>query len=150
MLKISVFMLFAFLLFDSCGTNYNHKLQLKKDPSYPRWLSSGDFSADQTSGITFIKETTEGDKYFLLADDTGGILHLKISTDTVFTITPVIFAKNFQTYIDTFPKADFEEIVYDKNRNEVYLSIEGDGSHPERYAGIYEIFFKDNNVFSDT
>jgi hypothetical protein len=113
-------------------------------------LSSATFSSDQTSGITFIKETAAGDKYFLLADDTGGILHLKISRDTVFSITPAIFSQRFQSYIDTFPKADFEEIVYDKKNNQVYLSIEGNGNYPEKYAGIYQVYFKDNDVFSDT
>ncbi len=134
-----------------CGTAvYHSDLILKKDNSYPRWLSSGSFNADQTSGITFLKETSEGNKYFLLADDTGSILRFIISRDTVFTLKPLHFSERFQAYIDTFPKADFEEIVYDKKNNQVFLSIEGNGPHPERFAGIYKLKFKNNNVFSDT
>ncbi len=150
MLRILWPILFACIMLNSCGTNNHSDLKLEKNSFYPRWLSSGEFNADQTSGITFIKEVPDGDKYFLLADDTGGILHLKISRDTVFTITPIIFSHNFLAYIDTFPKADFEEIVYYKKMNEVYLSIEGNGKYPKRFAGIYRIFFKDNNILSDT
>jgi hypothetical protein len=134
-----------------CGFSvFNENLQLKKDPSYPRWLASENIHADQTSGIAFIKEAGNGDKYFLLADDTGSILHLKIERDTIFTIKPVIFSEKFKAYIDTFPEADFEEIVYDNNNNEAFLSIEGNGPHPERYAGIYNITFRAGDVLSDT
>lgn len=150
MLKKSLPFLFAFLLI-SCGGINNHHVELKliKDSSYPRWLS-GTINADQTSGITFINEIENGDKYFLLADDTGSILHLKISNDTVFTLNPVIFSENFKAFIDSFPKPDFEEIVYDKTRKEVYLSIEGDGRNPAKYAGIYKLYFSNDDVLSDT
>ena len=150
MLKNSFAVLFAFLLLSCGGIKKHFEMKLQKDPAYPRWLASDTVNADQTSGITFLKESPEGDKYFLLADDTGAVLRLKISKDTVFSITPLIFSTVFQSYIDTFPKADFEEIVYDKKRNEVFLSIEGDGKNPGVYAGIYKIFFKNNDVFSDT
>ncbi len=151
MRKKSVLFLVILLVLLGCGTSVFHSvLKLNRDPSYPRWLSSGDFSADQTSGITFLKETSEGTKYFLLADDTGSILHLEIKEDSIFTIKPVYFSETFQAYIDTFPKPDFEEIVYDRKNHEVFLSIEGNGPHPERYAGIYSLVFKDKNVFSDT
>jgi hypothetical protein len=43
---------------------------------------------------------------------------------------------------------DFEEIVYDKNTGEVYLSIEGNGENFNDYGGIYKLNFKDDNVFS--
>lgn len=143
--------LITLLILFGCGTAINHtQLNLRKDPSYPRWVSSGVFSADQTSGIAFIKETSGGSKDFLLADDSGGILHLTITRDTVFTLKSVEFSESFRAYIDTFPKADFEEIVYDRKNNEVFLSIEGNGAHPERYAGIYRLTFKQDDVFSDT
>ena len=151
MKKISPLFLSFILILIGCGSAVIYSnLNLKKDPFYPRWLSDGNFNSDQTSGIAFLKENPEGSKYFLLADDTGGILHLKISDDTVFTIRPVHFSESFQAYIDTFPKADFEEIVYDKKNNQVFLSIEGNGAHPEKYAGIYLLTFRNNDVFSDT
>ena len=150
-MKISAFLLFLILVLTGCNSaGYHSDLHLKKDPFYPRWLSSGNINSDQTSGITFLKETSDGSKYFILADDTGGILHLIISDDTVFTIKPVYFSKLFQACIDTFPKADFEEVVYDKKNNKVFLSIEGNGAHPEKYAGIYHLTFRNNDVFSDT
>ncbi len=151
MIKKSAYLWLILILLLGCETAvYNPINLLKKDPDYPRWLSAGGFNADQTSGITFLRETTRGKKDFLLADDTGGILHLTITNDTNFTIEPLKFSERFQAYIDTFPKADFEEIVYDKKNNEVFLSIEGNGPHPERFAGIYKLKFKNNDVFSDT
>ena len=151
MIKNSALFLSVLLILAGCSSAVFHSnFNLKKDPSYPRWLSDGNTISDQTSGIAFLKESSDGSKYFLLADDTGGILHLIISRDTVFSIKPVHFSESFRAYVDTFPKADFEEIVYDKKNNQVFLSIEGNGAHPERYAGIYLLTFKDNDVFSDT
>jgi hypothetical protein len=149
-MKNIVSLLLTFLILSGCLTAvYHTELKLKKDSYYPRWLTSGGVNADQTSGIAFIKETSGG-KQFLLADDSGSILHLLISRDTIFTLKPIEFSESFLAYIDTFPKADFEEIIYDRKNNEVFLSIEGDGMHPERYAGIYRLTFKDNDVLSDT
>jgi hypothetical protein len=151
MIKNSALFLIILLILSGCGTPLvHHQLKLKTDPLYPEWLTVNGVKADQTSGITFIKESPDGKKYFLLADDTGGILHLVISGDTVSEIKPIGFSRSFQAYIDTFPKADFEEIVYDKKNKEVFLSIEGNGPHPERYAGIYKLKFKNNDVLSDT
>ncbi len=150
-MKNIVSFLFTLLILSGCVTAvYHTQLKLKKDSSYPRWLNSGDFNADQTSGIAFIKETSDGSKYFLLADDSGSILHLTITRDTIFTLKPVEFSESFRAYIDTFPKADFEEIVYDKTNNEVFVSIEGNGRHPERYAGIFRLTFNRDDVLSDT
>ncbi len=129
---------------------HHDNLNIKKDPAFPQWLSFEGFNADQTSGITFINETPDGSKHFLLADDTGGILHLTIAGDSIKMLRPVKFSESFQAYIDTFPKADFEEIVYDKKNNAVYLSIEGNGTHPEYYAGIYLLNFRNDNVLADT
>ncbi len=151
MITKSVILLTTIFLFSCCNPGVHHEnLSLKKDPSFPQWLSYEGFNADQTSGITFISETPEGSKHFLLADDTGGILHLTIAGDSIRMLRPIQFSKSFRAYIDTFPKADFEEIVYDKKNNRVYLSIEGNGPHPEYYAGIYLLNFQNNDVFSDT
>lgn len=151
MITKPVILLILVFLLSSCRSDVHHtSLKLKSDPSFPEWLSFAGFDADQTSGITFISQTPEGGRHFLLADDTGGILHLTIQGDTVSMLRPVKFSDSFQSYIDTFPKADFEEIVYDRKYNKVYLSIEGNGSHPEYFAGIYELHFKNDNVLSDT
>ncbi len=151
MITKSVILLTTIFLLSCCNPVVHHQnLALKKDASFPKWLSYKGFDADQTSGITFINETPDGSKHFLLADDTGGILRLTIAGDSIKMLRPVIFSPSFQAYIDTFPKADFEEIVYDKKSSKVYLSIEGNGPHPEYYAGIYLINFQNKNVFSDT
>lgn len=150
-MKNTVSLLLTLLILSGCSSQFFHTpLRLKKDPQYPKWLASGSFSADQTSGISFIQEAPDGSKYFLLADDSGMILHLIIKNDTIFTLKPIEFTGNCIAYLDTFPKADFEEIIYDKKKNEVYVSIEGDGKYPERYAGIYRLIFKENDVLSDT
>ena len=87
--------------------------------------------SDQTSGITFIKSTSQNKKIFLIADDIGKIYHFKIQNDTIFTFEPVHFSPQVIAYLDTFPKADFEEIVYDKYTGNVYLSIEGNAPDPK-------------------
>ena len=79
-----------------------------------------------------------------------GYIHLIIAGDTILKSQTGKIFLDFQAYIDTFPKADFEEIVYDKKNNEVYLSIEGNGLHPQYYAGIYQLNFRGGNVLSDT
>ncbi len=147
----SVVLLALVFLLACCGTALHHNnLGLKKDTRFPVWLTYKGFSADQTSGIAFINETPGGARHFLLADDTGGILHLTISGDSLKRLRPVKFSDAFQSYIDTFPKADFEEIVYDQKNNKVYLSIEGNGPHPEYFAGIYRLNFRNDDVLSDT
>ena len=68
MIKKSAYLWLILVLLLGCETAvYNPVIVLKKDPNYPRWLSAGGFNADQTSGITFLKETPGGKKYFLLA-----------------------------------------------------------------------------------
>jgi len=150
MLRKPLSVLFAFLIISCTGTGHHTNIKLEKASFYPRWLSSDTVNADQTSGITFLKEINKDDKYFLLADDSGSLLRLKISADTIFTINSLVFSGNFQTYIDSFHRADFEEIVYTPKKNEVYVSIEGHDPHPERQAGIYRIYFKNDDVLSDT
>ncbi len=148
--KPVILLALVFLLSCCASSEYHNSLNLKKDPHFPKWLSFQGFNADQTSGIAFINETSGATKNFLLADDTGGILHLAIAGDTIRSLRPVKFSDAFQAYIDTFPKADFEEIVYDKKNNKVYLSIEGNGPHPAYFAGIYLLNFRHNDVLADT
>jgi hypothetical protein len=147
--RICILILVAFL-FGCASTTIKKNLTLVKDSHYPRWIKSDKMTSDQTSGIAFLGENKQDGKVFLLADDIGMIRHLAIKNDTDFTISNVILAPKVQAYLDTFPKEDFEEIVYDKLENQVYLSIEGDNPDPKKFVGIFNIRFKNDNTFSDT
>ncbi len=145
------FLFFVIILLAGCSVNkQNKKLDLQKDNNYPRWLKTGNYSTDQTSSINFIGSVNNNTKEFLLADDIGKLHHLKISDDTVFHFTDIYFIPSVQTYLDSFPKKDFEEFVYDKYTNNVYLSIEGNGKNFKNFVGIYSVKFINNNVFNDT
>ncbi len=122
---------------------------LKEDNHYPRWMQSDSAHSDQTSGITFIKSVNPNTKVFLIADDIGNIYHFKIENDTVFKFEPVIFSPQVTAYLDTFPKADFEEIVFDKYTGKVYLSIEGNAPDPKKFVGIYKLNFENDDVLSN-
>jgi hypothetical protein len=125
-------------------------LAIKKDSAYPRWLKSGKYYSEQTSGICFLGQDKNGSKNFLLADDIGKIHHLKIVNDTVFSLSPVFLKDSVKAFLNPFPKWDFEEIVYDKYTNSIYLSIEGNNPNPQKYVGIYKLSFSNNNMNSDT
>jgi hypothetical protein len=137
---IVLFILLFVLLF-SIGNN-----TLEKDELFPRWLKNDSYRTDQTSGIAFVNLNDE--KFFLLADDTGEIHKLKIVDDTVFNFTKYQFTAGAEAFIKTLPKADFEEIIFDKHTGKVYLSIEGNGANYKEHAGIYEVIFKNDNISS--
>ena len=146
-----IFPLFLFLIFLGCyNTPDKYNLKIQEDPAYPRWLESGSYFTEQTSGNCFLGLDKEGNKNFLLADDIGKIHHFKIKNDTIFSFSTVIFSEKVRTYLRPFPKWDFEEIVYDKYTNSVYISIEGNNPDPQKYVGIYRLFFNNDNVYSDT
>lgn len=150
MLRLS-FLFIVIILLAGCSVNtQNNKLDLQEDSNYPRWLKTGNYSTDQTSSINFIGSVNNNTKEFLLADDIGKLHHLKITNDTVFHFTDIYLTPSVQTYLDSFPKKDFEEIVYDKYSDNVYLSIEGNGKNFKNFVGIYNITFKNNYVFNDT
>jgi hypothetical protein len=125
----------------------NENISLLPDEHFPLWLIVDTSRTDQTSGITFIKSKCDK-KYFLLADDIGFIHLLALVTDTIYSLDKISFTNNSYQYFSAFPKMDFEDIVYDKNTGEVYLSIEGNGENFNDYGGIYKLNFKDDNVFS--
>lgn len=125
------------------------ELPLKPGRHYPRWIKTADTNTNQTSGITFLKED-EGKKYFLLADDIGDMWRFSIARDTIFNLRRLVFSESVQKYLANFPKKDFEEIVYDKFTGNVFVSVEGNLPGIEKYVGIYQIKFADDNLFSDT
>jgi hypothetical protein len=125
----------------------NENITLLPDEKYPLWLKTDQSRTNQTSGIAFIKSEFDK-KYFLLADDIGFINLLKIKNDSIFSIENILFADSKDLYFSNFPKKDFEEITYDKNTGDVYLSVEGNGENFNDYVGIYKLIFKDNDVLS--
>ena len=120
-------------------------LSLLQNSNYPLWLKTKQTRTDQTSGIAFIKSECNV-KYFFLADDIGAIHLLKIKDDTLLTISSISFSDSVQQFIDNLPKADFEEIIYDNDEDEYFLSIEGDGKDFKKYVGIYKIDFEGSEI----
>lgn len=125
----------------------NENATLLPDEKFPLWLKTNQSRTDQTSGIAFIKSGC-GEKYFLLADDIGAIHLLTIKGDSIYTIDSISFIDDTDKYFDSFPKKDFEEIVYDENTGFVYLSVEGNGKDFNEYVGIYKLIFNENDVLS--
>ncbi len=125
------------------------ELETEAVKGYPRWLIENEHSTEQTSGITFIGRDENNLKTFLLADDVGKIHHLKIKEDTVFFLSPVNYSRAAEKFLDSFPKADFEDIAYDKFSGSVFISIEGNLPDPKRYTGIYKINFENESPYSD-
>lgn len=141
--------LFLILVFAS-GVNLiaqDGNILLNADQKFPRWLKTSQSRTDQTSGIAFIKSECDK-KYFLLADDIGFLNLLTIESDTVFNIEKISFIDSAEFYFSKFPKQDFEEIVYDQNTGEVFLSVEGNGMYYNDFVGIYKLIFKENDVIS--
>lgn len=127
--------------------NLFNPISLTLDENYPIWLKDNGKHTDQTSGITFIGLKNNA-KYFLICDDIGKIHRIKLKNNKL-DIETIEFDKQVEKYLDKFEKKDFEEIVYDKYSNKVYLSIEGNGINYRNEVGIYEIQFKNNDVFNN-
>lgn len=124
----------------------NPKLYLAN--SYPKWLKDKNNNySDQTSGICFIG-SDKGIRYFLLADDIGHLHMLGIDDNEVFTLKRIELSEKVSNTLKDFAKWDFEEISYDKYDKKVYLSIEGNGENYLNEVGIYELIFKNNDIFS--
>jgi len=146
-----ILLIFFLLILLGCyNTPEKGNLKIKEDPAYPRWIKSGNYITQQTSGNCFLGLDKDGDKNFLLVDDIGKIHHFKIKNDTVFLFSTVTLSENVKSYLKPFPKWDFEEITFDKHTNSVYLSIEGNNPAPQKYVGIYKLIFKNNDIYSDT
>jgi hypothetical protein len=74
---------------------------------------------------------------------------LKIKDDTLLYLSPINFSKEAEIFLDTFPKADFEDITYDKSSKTVFISIEGNLPDPKKYTCICQINFENEDPFSD-
>jgi hypothetical protein len=140
-----VLFIIIIISFSSLLTAQVENISLLPDGKYPLWLRTTQVRTDQTSGIAFIKSECNV-KYFFLADDIGAIHLLKIKDDTLFAISSISLSDSVKQFIDTFPKADFEEIIYDNNEDEYYLSIEGNGKDFPKYVGIYKIYFEGSEL----
>lgn len=141
-LKILFIILFSIFI-----NAQDETISLQPDQNFPLWLKINQSRTDQTSGIAFIKNECDK-KYFILADDIGFINILTLKSDSIFSIEKISFVDSAENYFSDFPKKDFEDIVYDKNSDDVYLSVEGNGANYNAYVGIYKLIFKDDDVFS--
>jgi len=122
-------------------------IKLKPEKGFPIWLKDGSQRTDQTSGITFIGfKGTE--KFFLICDDIGDIYHMKLKENKV-KLEKVKLDEKVKKVLKHYDKWDFEEIVYDTKLNKVYLSVEGNGPNFMDEAGLFELIFKDNDIFQD-
>lgn len=150
------FLTFLFVLvLVSC--NYNQKeyfIEFSVAEGFPTWLKDAQSRTDQTSGITFIGYNEFGDKTFLVCDDMGDIHRISISNKNQFSLKKIVFTEEVNNYLTKYPKLDFEEIVFDKKRNEIYLSIEGNSergkNNYKEFNNIYKLNFSGNSPFSDT
>ncbi|GIV45482.1 MAG: hypothetical protein KatS3mg036_0300 [Ignavibacterium sp.] len=84
----------------------------------------------------------------MICDDIGKIHRIKLKNNKLY-IETIKFSKSVENFLDKFEKKDFEEIVYDKFTNRVYISIEGNGLNYKNEVGIYQVRFKNDDVFSD-
>ncbi|MBI5728076.1 MAG: hypothetical protein HY965_09515 [Ignavibacteriales bacterium] len=114
-----------------------------------KWLFDGKHFPDQTSGIMLVKSNAT-EQQFLIVDDTGEIHRFTVTNDTVFNFYPVTLTNNVVSFLQQFPKTDFEEVSRDPENGRIYISIEGNGPDSKSIAGIFEVFFSGNDLFSDT
>ena len=135
---------FLFVVYAVIILAQNNQISLELASGYPQWLETDNYRTDQTSGITFIKSES-GKKYFLLADDIGKI-HMLIIKDKKIDLYPITFADSAKEFVNSLPKADFEEITFDSSTNSVYLSIEGNGNNFNEFVGIYKIHFTEDKI----
>ncbi len=149
MFKIFSLVVLSFILGGCSAQFHEEKLELEIDKAYPKWLKSGDYSTDQTSGITFLGKDKNGAGIFLLADDIGEIHQLKIEEDTIFSFLSIEFSEPVLSFLNSLPKKDFEEIVYDRHTGKVYLSIEGNYPDARNSIGIFELIFTESDIFSN-
>lgn len=127
--------------------------------NYPLWIidSSGKHT-EQTSGIYYLG-TDNGKKVFLTCDDIGKLNKLIIDenkTPTEIDIINIYFSKQVEDVFSNFKKKDFEGVAFEKDRNKIYLSVEGyayDKKDPmtfKKYEGIYELSCNKNSLEFDS
>ncbi len=143
-------LIFSFILSIFLFGQDSTGLKIQPSDNFPRWLKNDEYKTSQTSGMSFIRETSCGTKEFFLADDIGKIHRLFIKDDTLFNFSEINFCDEVLNYLSNFPKLDFEEIFYDRFTGEVYLTIEGNGENHLSYHGIYRLKFKDDDIYQDS
>jgi hypothetical protein len=121
--------------------------KIKPEKGFPIWLKDGSLRTDQTSGIAFIGSKAS-EKYFLLCDDIGDIFHLRLNNNKI-KLEKIKLGEMVKKALRNYDKWDFEEIVYDPSTKKVFLSIEGNGSNYLDEAELFNLVFKDNDVFED-
>lgn len=141
MLFTRLFFVVVFICSTLNAQTLNAELNLAKD--FPIWLKFDSVRTNQTSGITYLFDRC-GEKYFLLADDIGAIYLLGLKENLITRLEQV----NMQNFFNGYPKQDFEEIVYDRHTQSVFLSVEGNGPDSKRLNNIFKLFFKDNDILS--
>jgi len=149
-LNLLILILTASIVFLFAFNSNSDELNMRPAENYPRWLMNDEYKTSQTSGITFLREKSDGVKEFLLADDIGMIHRLFIFDDTLFSFSQIKFSDDVISYLSDFPKLDFEEIFYDRFTGEVYLTIEGNGKDHLLYHGIYRMKFNEDDIFQDS
>lgn len=156
MRQIKYFLLFFIFILFSCNNSVQKEyfIEFTIAEGFPTWLKDSFSRTDQTSGITFIGNIENGEKIFLVCDDIGDIFRISISKENIISLNKIVFSDEVNNYLKKYPKLDFEEIVFDKKRNEVYLSIEGNSERGKNnfkeFNNIYKLIFKNNSPFSDT
>lgn len=140
---------FILIIFISSSISFSQKekFNLLLDENYPLWLKSDKANTDQTSGIAFIKNDCSTN-YFLLADDIGAIHLAAIKENKIEKIDKIEFVNETERFFPTFPKMDFEDIAFDKETGEAYLSVEGNGEKFNDFVGIFKLIFKNRDVFT--
>jgi hypothetical protein len=150
-MTIKTLLFFLIIICFSCTSQVHEpgQIQIESADDFPCWLKTNDYRTDQTSGITLISETGS-EKIFLLADDVGHIHRFIIEDDSIFSFNSIHFSNDAELFLQTLPKRDFEEIVFDKHTGKVFLSIEGNRPDPKKHTGIFELKFFDNDIQSDS
>lgn len=131
---------FFILLFAFWINSFPQHINPERDNAFPIWLKKDSIRTDQTSGIAFVKNEN-GNQIFILSDDVGDLFKLSLKDDSISSLDKINFSPVAEEFLSRFPKADFEEIFYDKADEKFYLSIEGNGENFLEFAGIYRLTF---------
>ena len=126
---------------------------------YPLWIidSAGNHT-EQTSGIYYLGKLGD-ETIFLTCDDIGKINKLIINesiTPPSIKIVEIRLSNNVLKVFTSFRKKDFEDISFDKEKNKVYLSVEGyafDKKNPmefKNHEGIYELSCNNDALHFDS
>jgi len=133
--------------------------EVKSMDDYPLWIidSAGNHT-EQTSGIYYLGKTGD-ETIFLTCDDIGKINKLIINesiTPPSIKIVEIGLSNNVLKVFTSFRKKDFEDISFDKEKNKVYLSVEGyafDKKNPmefKNHEGIYELSCNNDALHFDS